>query len=220
MTLCQQHCHPVRHQAILRPVTTVAATRTRRRQTREQSRRQILEAADALLRERSYRDLTIDDVMGRTGLSRTVFYRHFADLPDLVLAVMQDVGSPLLEQAQAMAAAPEDPELLRAGIDGIVDFWAQHGPLVWAVSHATGHDEEIEALYDGLVERFVRLTSEGLRTALERGAIRELDPRATAEALTAMNAGYLLRTFGRPPYGDRETAAQTLWTIWHRTLYP
>jgi len=200
-------------------MNTAAATRTRRRQTREESRRQILAAADALLRERSYRDLTIDDVMAQTGLSRTVFYRHFADLPDLVLALMQDVGAPLLEQAEAMAAAAEDPERMRAGLEGIVAFWAQHGPLVWAVSHAAGHDEELEALYEGFVERFTELTAEGLRTALERGAIKEVDPRATAEALTSMNAGYLLRSFGRAPFGDAETAAQTLWTIWHRTLY-
>ena len=200
-------------------MNTAAATRTRRRQTREESRRQILAAADTILRERSYRDLTIDDVMAQTGLSRTVFYRHFADLPDLVLALMQQVGAPLLEQAEAMAAAPEDPERMRSGLDAIVAFWAEHGPLVWAVSHAAGHDEELETLYEGFVERFTELTAQGLRTALERGAINEIDPRATAEALTSMNSGYLLRTFGRAPYGDPETAAHTLWTIWHRTLY-
>jgi TetR/AcrR family transcriptional regulator, ethionamide resistance regulator len=200
-------------------MNTAAATRTRRRQTREQSRRQILAAADAILREASYRDLTIDAVMAETGLSRTVFYRHFADLPDLVLALMQDVGAPLLEHAEAMAAGPEDPERMRAGLERIVAFWAEHGPLVWAVSHAAGHDEEIEALYEGLVERFVDLTEQGLRRAAERGAIKDVDPRPTAEALTAMNAHYLLRTFGRPPFGDQETAARTLWTIWNRTLY-
>ena len=200
-------------------MNTAAATRTRRRQTREESRRTILAAADAILRERSYRDLTIDDVMAQTGFSRTVFYRHFADLPDLVLAVIQQVGAPLLEQAEAMAAAPEDPERMRAGLEGIVAFWAEHGPLVWAVSHAAGYDEEIEALYEGLVERFVELTAEGLRRARERGAIQDVDPRPTAEALTAMNAGYLLRTFGREPFGDEQTAARTLWTIWKRALY-
>jgi AcrR family transcriptional regulator len=205
---------------MLRPVSpTAAASRTRRRQTREESRRQILAAADAILRERSYRDLTIDAVMERTGFSRTVFYRHFADLPDLVLAVMQDVGAPMLEHAEAMAAAPEDPARMRAGLEGIVGFWAEHGPLVWAVSDAAGHDEEIEALYEGFVERFTTLTAEGLETALERGAIKEVDPRPTAEALTSMNAGYLLRTFGRPPFGDAEIAARTLWTVWQRTLY-
>jgi AcrR family transcriptional regulator len=196
-----------------------AVTRTRRRQTREQSRRQILTAAGAILRERSYRDLTIDEVMAETGFSRTVFYRHFADLPDLVLALMQDIGAPLIEQAEAMAAAPEDPERLKAGLESIVGFWAEHGPLVWAVSHAAGHDEEIEALYDGFVERFVALTARGLQAALDRGAIQPLDPRPTAEALTALNAGYLLRTFGRAPAGDAATAVRTLWTIWERTLY-
>jgi AcrR family transcriptional regulator len=200
-------------------MNTPAATRTRRRQSREESRRTILAAADAILRERSYRDLTIDDVMAQTGFSRTVFYRHFADLGDLVLALMQQVGAPLLEQAEAMAAAPEDPERMRAGLEGIVAFWAEHGPLVWAVSHAAGHDEEIEGLYEGFVEHFTALTAEGLRKALERGAIKNVDPRPTAEALTSMNSGYLLRTFGRAPFGDQETAARTLWTVWSRTLY-
>jgi len=29
-----------------------------------------------------YRDLTVDQVMSKAGLSRTIFYRHFDGLPD------------------------------------------------------------------------------------------------------------------------------------------
>jgi AcrR family transcriptional regulator len=157
--------------------------------------------------------------MRGTGFSRTVFYRHFADLPDLVLHLMQDVGAPLLEYSERMAAAPGNPAAIRSGLEEIVGFWAEQGPLVWAVSHAAGHDEEIEALYDGFVERFISLTADGLRRALDDGAIQPLDPRSTAEALTAMNERYLLRSFGRAPFGDRDTAIDTLWTIWRRALY-
>jgi AcrR family transcriptional regulator len=195
------------------------ATRTRRRQRREESRGQILAAADAVLRRLPYRELTIDEVMRGTGFSRTVFYRHFADLPDLVLQLMQSIGAPLLEYSERMASAPGDPDEVRAGLAAIVDFWAEQGPLIWAVSHAAGHDEEIEALYDGFVERFIVLTAQGLQRALDGGSIKPLDPRPTAEALTAMNERYLLRTFGREPFGDREAALDTLWTIWQRTLY-
>jgi AcrR family transcriptional regulator len=195
------------------------ATRTRRRQRREESRAQILAAAGAALRRTPYRELTIDDVMAPTGLSRTVFYRHFADLPDLVLHLMRDIGAPMLERSLDMAAAPEDPGRVRAGLGTIVDFWAEHGPLVWAVSHAAGHDEEIEALYDGFIARFVDLTTDGIERAITRGATLPVDPRPTAEALTAMNEGYLLRAFGREPFPDRAVALDVLWTIWRRTLY-
>jgi AcrR family transcriptional regulator len=196
-----------------------AVTRTRRRQRREESRGQILAAADAALRRLPYRELTVDEVMRETGFSRTVFYRHFADLPDLVLQLMREVGAPLLEHSERMASAPGDPEAVRSGLEAIVDFWVEQGPLVWAVSHAAGYDEEIEALYDGFVERFTTLTTEGLQRALDDGAIKDLDPRSTAEALTAMNERYLLRSFGRAPFGDRATAVETLWTIWRRVLY-
>src|SRR5689334_10202059 len=71
---------------------TVATQRTKRRQNREETRNQILAAGEEFLRERSYRELSVDAIMTRTGHSRTVFYRHFDDVPSLVLALIQRVG--------------------------------------------------------------------------------------------------------------------------------
>jgi AcrR family transcriptional regulator len=51
----------------------------RRRRRREDSEQEILEAAERLLRERPFRELTVDDLMAATSQSRTAFYRHFTD---------------------------------------------------------------------------------------------------------------------------------------------
>ena len=40
---------------------------------------EIVGAAEALLRERSFRELTVDEVMRRTDLSRPSFYVYFRD---------------------------------------------------------------------------------------------------------------------------------------------
>src|SRR5919202_868489 len=53
--------------------------RDRRRQRRQDAEREILEAAERLLRQRRFRDVTVDDVMAATSQSRTAFYRFFAD---------------------------------------------------------------------------------------------------------------------------------------------
>ena len=45
----------------------------------------------ALLEDRRFRELTVEDVMAEAGLARTIFYRHFEGLPDLVLAALDDV---------------------------------------------------------------------------------------------------------------------------------
>ena len=38
--------------------------------------------------------------MADTGLTRTAFYRHFDDVPDLVLRLLEDVGRELYEIAE------------------------------------------------------------------------------------------------------------------------
>ena len=40
----------------------------------EVAEREIVNAAEAMLREKPFRDLTVDDLMRRTGLSRPSFY--------------------------------------------------------------------------------------------------------------------------------------------------
>src|SRR2546421_269607 len=52
------------------------AQRTRRREQRESTRRQILGAAERLLRERPFRELSVDAVMADTGLTRSVHRAH------------------------------------------------------------------------------------------------------------------------------------------------
>ena len=72
-----------------------AAARTRR----EAARERIVAAAERLLRDRPYRELSVEEVMAEAGLSRTIFYRHFDGLPELVLSLFDtDVDSRLLPQ--------------------------------------------------------------------------------------------------------------------------
>jgi len=197
----------------------VATPRRSRRQRPEESRAQILAAADRFLRKRPYRELTVDELMATTGFTRTVFYRHFDGLPGLVLEVMRAAGAELEGVSDTMARAEGDPERVRAGLASWVGFFDRHGSLVRAVADAASSDREIERVYEALLARFVDLTRVGLERALAAGAIRPLDPAAMAAALTALNERYLLRTLGREPRGDPAVALDAIWTIWRRTLY-
>jgi AcrR family transcriptional regulator len=196
------------------------AQRTRRRQARTETRRQILDAAERLLRERPFRDLSVEALMAETGHSRTVFYRHFDDLADLAMAVLQDVGTELYEVAQRwIASISEGEAATEEGLAGIVDFWVAQGPLLRAVAEAANHDDEIERLWNGFVEMFNEMSEKALAHEISAGRITHLDPRETSRALNLMNERYLLDRFGRQPQGDRDTAVATLTTIWQRVLY-
>lgn len=203
------------------PVSS-SGQRLRMREQREHTRREIIAAADALLRERPYRELSVESVMAGTGLTRTAFYRHFDDVPDLVLRVLQDVGAELLQIAQRWVEGATDdfPGAAREGLAGIVAFFGRHGALVAAVAEAAVTDERIEAGYGGIIDMFTQLTTRGLDAMVARGQLAPLDTAALSRALNLMNERFLLDQLGREPCGDPATVQATLETIWLRAVSP
>jgi TetR/AcrR family transcriptional regulator, ethionamide resistance regulator len=70
------------------PVDEGREVRTRRRRrTPEVAEEEIVAAAESLLRELPFRELTVDEVMRRTGLSRPSFYVYFHDRHEPALRV-------------------------------------------------------------------------------------------------------------------------------------
>ena len=197
-----------------------APQRARRREQRETTRREILGAADRLLRERPYRELSVDLVMAQTGLSRTAFYRHFDDVPSLVLELLEDVGRELYaiaERWRAKAVA-DFAGSAREGLSGTVAFMVGHGRLVRAVRDAAATDELIERGYRRFLDAFAEMMQSGFDELVQAGQLEVPDTRAVARALNFMNEAFLLDEFGHAPLGDPEVALATLEMIWNRVV--
>jgi AcrR family transcriptional regulator len=199
-----------------------SAQRLHHREQREQTRRQILVAADRQLRARPYRELSVETVMSDTGLTRTAFYRHFDDVPDLVLRLLEDVGRELYDIAQRWRrdSAEDFPNAAREGLRGIVAFFERHGPLIAAVAEGAVTDERIEAGYESFIEAFITLTSRGFDAMVQRGQVDPFPTQPMARALNLMNERFLLDQLGREPRSDPADVLATIETIWLRSLGP
>jgi AcrR family transcriptional regulator len=196
------------------PATTTRRDQQRRR--REENRALIVAAAENALRRKPFRDLSIDEVMQSAGLTRTIFYRHFDDLSELLIRVAGRAFEEVYDSAAGAASvAAPDGAALRAVLGPAVEAFAARGPLVRAIAEAASHDAEVDLAYSATFERFVALTAE----ALDRltGA-SPTDAAQTARALTHMNVGYLIDVFGREPKVTPEVALATLSEIWAGTL--
>jgi len=200
---------------------SVAVQRTKRRQQREETRAQILDAAQAFLREHPYRELSVDALMTRTGHTRTVFYRHFEDVPALILALIEGVGGELVEVAQEWSKAERvGREEARERLRGFVDFHVRHGPVIHAVAEAAHHDDVVEQAYGGMVEGFIALTAQTIEERIASGELAPLDAPQIARALVRMLNAYLDDTLGRQDGTSPERVLDAVWTIWTRTLFP
>src|ERR687894_667724 len=160
-----------------------AATREpprRRRRSPEEAEHEIITAAEALLRERPFRELTVDEVMRRTGLSRPSFYVYFRDRHHLVLRVVEHIGGELFTMADRWFKGEGDgPELAREATEGIVAVFAEHGPVLRALADAAADDPGVEKVYSELVQSFVDVTAEHIQNEIEAGRILPLDARET-----------------------------------------
>jgi AcrR family transcriptional regulator len=201
-------------------VASRAETREHHRRRREESEREILEAAERFLRERPFRELTVDDLMATAGQSRTAFYRHFGDRQELLIRLLSDLAEQLYDTAGAWLGGGESPraESLRS-FELLTRVYQRHGPLLRAIAEAANHDKEIELAYGRLVQLFVEATVARLERDQAAGRCALPHPREMALALVWMSERYLTLTFGQPAAGDRARAVDVLHTIWMRAIY-
>jgi AcrR family transcriptional regulator len=192
----------------------------RRRRTPEVAEREIIAAAEALLRERPFRELTVDEVMRRTDLSRPSFYVYFRDRHHLVLRVVEHLGAELFAMSDRwLRGDGNGPDLARQALEGIVDVYAEHGPVMRALADAAADDPRVERAYNDIVQGFVDATARHIDEEIAAGRILPLDARETAKALVWMMERYLNLSFGHEQPTARRTVADTLTTIWTRVLY-
>jgi TetR/AcrR family transcriptional regulator, ethionamide resistance regulator len=194
----------------------------RRRRRPQDSEQEILEAAEQLLRERPFRELTVDDLMAATSQSRTAFYRHFTDRQDLLIRLIRDLNEELWEMSAGWLRGSGDPLVEgRESLERLADVYAAHGPLLRAIAEAASHDADVEVVHRGLVQGFVDATAARIRRDAASGRSRLAHPEHVAAALVWMTERHLAATFGQvgATDADHSAALETLFTIWMRTLY-
>jgi AcrR family transcriptional regulator len=208
-----------------------AARVPRRRRKPEEAERAILAAARSFLEERPFREMTVEGVMARTGLSRPAFYAYFRDRYDLVTRLLEGIGGLLFALDRRWLAGSADGGreearvALRDALGKGSETFVRYGPVLRAIADAASQDSRVEEVYRfGLIERLIGAVADRISRDIKASVSPgDLDPEETARALVLMTERYLLDAFGRPesrPSRD-ETAAVVgaLEKVWVRTLY-
>ena len=167
---------------------------------------EIIAAAEALLRERPFRELTVDEVMRRTDLSRPSFYVYFRDRHHLVLRVVEHIGGELFTMSDRWypRRAATAARWRATATEGIVAVFAEHGPVLRALADAAADDPDVELVYDRLVQSFVDVDGAPHRRG-DRGGprARARRPSRPPRALVWMMERYLTLASGREPHTRR-----------------
>ena len=192
----------------------------RRRRTPEAAQREIIDAAESLLRERPFRELTVDEVMRRTELSRPSFYVYFRDRHELVLRVVQHLFQNFMGPSGAWLTDEEGGENeLREALIGVVQVYAERGHVLRALADAAADDPDVESAYLGLVNSFRDLIAKKIEGEIAAERIPEMNAIEVATALVWAAERYLYLSLAPGYTAECATVAETLTVVFSRTVY-
>jgi AcrR family transcriptional regulator len=193
----------------------------RRRRKPEAAESEILSAAEQFLREFPLRDMTVDDIMSRTGLSRPSFYEYFRDRNQLVIKLAERLSGQNATIAEKWLTSDNPLEDLGPVTSEIVELTVSQGHLLRALADAANSDHQVEATYRRETQTAIDKLAQRIRDDTARGLIKldGIDTQHIATALIVMNQAYLIETLGRRPQADPKVVAETLIAIWTRVLY-
>lgn len=193
----------------------------RSRRPPEVARREILVAANRALSESRFREMTVESVMARTGLSRPSFYVYFADRHALLLELWEVAVARLREAEGILPRDRVGPAGVRPAVAAFVEAFEGLAHIFCAVAEGAASDARLERAYLSLL----REAAERVAAAIDSDELGGVGTRREAQGLTwplvLMTERYLVRTFADRRAAICGTAVdyEPLVTIWVRTLY-
>jgi AcrR family transcriptional regulator len=171
-----------------------------------QTHHRILEAARQAFAENGYDATGVEEICRRAGVSKGAFYHHFPSKQDVFLELLngwlENLETQILAASRLSRDVPQAllamseliPQVLQAGsgqLSIFLDFWAKAGrdPHTWKA--ATAPFGRYQDLLAGLV-----------RSGVEEGSLKPVDPDLAARALISIAVGVLLQGLVDPASAD------------------
>lgn len=201
----------------------MSSTGTSRRVRRkpQDAEREILDAAEEFLQQNDFRNLTIDEVMQRTGMRRSAFYNYFPDRYGLIMSLVGRIEEEMMEASKLWLDKSDNPiESLTAALESAIQVWARHGRVLRALHEASFHDDQVQRYYrDGLVQNFIDAIAKRLRAEKRAGRTAIRNPNEVAHSLAVLNAAVLADSLGTKSGELPRAVPEALQHIWLHTIY-
>ncbi len=186
----------------------------------EKTRTAILNAALDFLWSRPFREMTVNELMASTDVSRSAFYQYFNDLHDVMESLLMLLQAEIFNVDEPWLMGTGDPVvLIRETLSGLIDVCYERGPFLRAIIDATTTDARLEKAWLDFLISFDDAGTARIEADQKQGLIPAFDARPVMFALNRMNAYTLPRAFGHHPRQPKKPVLETLERIWISTLY-
>ncbi|MFH9610911.1 TetR/AcrR family transcriptional regulator [Streptomyces sp. NPDC017448] len=185
----------------------------------------LLTAAETLLAEKPFAEMSVGQVAAKAGISRPTFYFYFDTKHSLLAALLERVMHDKLEIALrgfgTTEADPAPQRTFESNYTEILALWREHAAVVLAASDAMASDAELQGVYTGLLELFIKPATAWIEHERATGRAPAGTPAATlATTLVWMSERNLYAALlGMEPRVPDDQRVAALAEVWIRSVF-
>jgi AcrR family transcriptional regulator len=143
---------PVRR--LVRAAKAAARPRRRIRLDNDERRAQLLQLARKAFSDRSYDDVSIDDLAREAKISKGLLYHYFPTKRDLYVAGLREIADELVQRVTIERAELAPVDRVRAGLDAYLDHIQEHSrAFVSLMRGGIGSDPEVATVVEDVRKR-------------------------------------------------------------------
>lgn len=173
---------------------TAEAAALRRRQSRADARRAILDAAESLLVEVGYDGFSVRKLVDRCGYSAPTLYHYFGDKTGLIHALLEERLRKLVAELRAVPESHDPVEKMRSLMRAFVRF-GRENPSHYALLTQLG-DEDAEPVPAG--EEASAILLQPLEELAARGGLVHPDVELVRQSIWVHVHGMISLPSARP----------------------
>ncbi|HTN32912.1 MAG TPA: HTH-type transcriptional repressor FabR [Marinobacter sp.] len=155
------------------------------------TRRALMDSALAQLSaDRGFGSLSLREVAREAGIAPTSFYRHFSELDELGLALVDEGGvalRQLMRQARKRIARAGDGSAIATSVDTFMEYLGNNANLFrLMLRERTGVSKPFRTAVKAEIDHFVTELIDDLRRFADEQRKPLADPRLVAEAMVTL----------------------------------
>jgi len=122
----------------------------------DERRAQLLQLARKAFSDRSYDEVSIDDLAREAKISKGLLYHYFPTKRDLYVAGLREIAEELVQRVTNLPTDLAPIERVRAGLEAYLDHIDQHSrAFVSLMRGGIGSDPEVAAVIEGVRLRMI-----------------------------------------------------------------
>ncbi|MBC2637700.1 MULTISPECIES: TetR/AcrR family transcriptional regulator [unclassified Rhodococcus (in: high G+C Gram-positive bacteria)] len=154
----------------------------------------VFSATEQLLTEMPFEDISVAQIISRTGLSRANFYHYFANKYDVLVAMATQLFDDTYTESGPWQAPPGKlrARSMDASVRPTLEMWSKHGGVVCAVVEHMHSVPVVAEVWTATFDRFVSAVAEQIAYEREVGAA---PPGAPSELIATVLVCGIERSF-------------------------